>query len=193
MALHQHPARAAGRHRMAGSGFTLVELMVTVAVMAILLGIAVPSYNDATLNSKLNSYANNLAASALAARSEAIKRNAAVTLCVSTDGATCATSGGWEQGWIVMCKTNGNNTCNAAGTSVLVLQREPAAMTGLKITETSGALRLLAFQPTGVGATSASMTVCRAVPLGTTKRTIDISSTGRPVITKASTAVCPTM
>ena len=46
------------------SGFTLIELMVTIAVMALLLAIAVPAFNDATLGGKLSSYANNFVASA---------------------------------------------------------------------------------------------------------------------------------
>ena len=89
--------------RSSPKGFTLIELMVTVAVLMTLLMVAVPSLDDNTLGKKLSSYANNLAASAYFARSEAIKRNALITLCVSSDGTSCAASGGWQQGWIVRC------------------------------------------------------------------------------------------
>jgi len=78
-------------------GFTLVELMIVVAVVAILLGLAVPSFYQVITNMKLTSYANNLVSSTLLARSEAINRNAVVSLCVSTDGMTCG-AGGWEAG-----------------------------------------------------------------------------------------------
>ncbi len=101
--------------RSSPKGFTLVELMVTVAVLVILLMIAVPSLNDATLGKQLGSYANNLAASAYLARSEAIKRNAPITLCASSDGTNCATSGGWQQGWIVRCPSNDGVTCQRTG------------------------------------------------------------------------------
>jgi type IV fimbrial biogenesis protein FimT len=77
-------------------GFTLIELMVTISIMAILLMIAVPSFQNATLGSKLSSFANGLVASAHLARSEAIKRNADVTLCVSNSDGTDGGSGGWE-------------------------------------------------------------------------------------------------
>lgn len=86
-------------------GFTLIELMVTIAVIAILTMVAVPSFSAAMLSNKLAGYANNFVASALLARSEAIKRNVAVTLCRSADLSTCASSGGWQQGWIVMSGT----------------------------------------------------------------------------------------
>jgi type IV fimbrial biogenesis protein FimT len=74
--------------------------MVTISVVAILATIAVPSYNEAMLSSKLNTLANNFVASAQLARSEAIKRNATVALCASSDGISC--TGDWKDGWIVL-------------------------------------------------------------------------------------------
>jgi type IV fimbrial biogenesis protein FimT len=155
-------------------GFTLVELMVTLAVVAILLGLAIPSFNDAILGTKLSTYANSLVASANVARSEAIKRNAAVTMCVSTDGASCA-SGNWDQGWIVL-----------AGTEVII--RQDAAATGFRLTGTASTLT---FQATGVGATVATITACRATPsAGNQERVVSISATGRTSTAKTATGVC---
>jgi len=154
-------------HRRARQiGFTLVELMVTLAVLVILLTIAAPSFQNVTLGSRLSSYANSLVASAHLARSEAIKRNAVVTLCVSSDGTSCG-AGDWAQGWIV----------TAGGT---VFQRQEALATGFKIIGSAG---IVDFQPTGVGATNtpATFKVCRATPsVGSQERVVTIEPSGRP-------------
>jgi type IV fimbrial biogenesis protein FimT len=157
-------------------GFTLVELMVTIAVAAILLALAVPSFYEMSLNSKLKSAANDLAASALLARSEAIKRNATVQLCVSTNGTAC-TTGSWEAGWIVVSGTE-------------VLQYRQAAPSGFKVLANRASIT---FQPSGIGATPGdfSAKVCRATPsVGARERIVDISPTGRPSVTQSATGVC---
>jgi type IV fimbrial biogenesis protein FimT len=171
-------------------GFTLVELMVTIAVAAILLSVAVPSFTDALLGSRLGAYANDIVASTLLARSEAIKRNVIVTVCTSGDGATCAGSGSWEQGWIVACKTSDNINCDPAGGNWLVFQRQQALASGIKITEAAAKIAL-DFQPTGVGSTQAALTVCRSMPTaGNQERVVTISATGRASVTKTTTGIC---
>ena len=192
----RYRSRSDGLVASTARGFTLIELMVTIAIMAILLAIATPSFNDALLSNKLSSYANNLVGSAYASRSEAIKRNAVITLCVSSDGTTCANTGGWEQGWIVMCNSNiSSNICNTAGTSTIVIQRQPPAAAGFRVTGvttgTSTVIRSIDFQPTGVGATPATLTVCRATPsAGSIERVVTISASGRPSVARTTAGVC---
>lgn len=84
-------------------GLTLVELMVTVAVAAIVLAIGVPQLQSLLAGNQVLTVSNGLATSLNFARSEAIKRGMRVTLCPSSDGQQCATNTtpGWEQGWIV--------------------------------------------------------------------------------------------
>ncbi|HYC42398.1 MAG TPA: GspH/FimT family pseudopilin [Noviherbaspirillum sp.] len=174
MCTHCQKAEAEPRRTTREAGVTLIELMVTLSIMAILLGIAMPSIDSAMVGSKVNSYANSLVASSNAARSEAIKRNTAVTMCVSADGASCS-SGGWEQGWIVL-----------AGTDVIV--RQEAASNGFRLT---GTVSSISFQPTGVGATQTTITVCRATPTaGAQERVVSISATGRASTARTHTGVC---
>jgi type IV fimbrial biogenesis protein FimT len=66
------------------TGFTLIELMFTIIVLAVLLGLAVPNFRDFLRNSRLTTTANELLADAHLARTEAVKRRVAVSIC-STD------------------------------------------------------------------------------------------------------------
>ena len=96
-----------GRRAVAG-GFTLVELLVSMAVMAILLTLAVPAFSEAMVSSRLTSVANSFLSHLYLARSEAIKRNGRAVLCKSADGLACSGSGGWHQGWILFHDANNN-------------------------------------------------------------------------------------
>lgn len=159
------------------NGFTLIELMVTVSVMGVLAALAAPSFNEAILSNKLTSYANSFVASATLARSEAIKRNAVVTLCRSseTDDAACASSGGWQQGWIVLVGST-------------VIQRQQPLSTDYRLT---GNAYSISFQPVGVGATPATLTLCRATPsAGRQERDIVVSATGRVSVEKTHVGAC---
>ena len=157
------------------SGFTLLELMVVVAILAIVATLAAPSFSEAILNGRLTSLANNFLASAQLARSEAIKRNAAVTLCRSADGAACAGSGSWSQGWIVI----------VGGT---VLRVQPALPSDFSLAWTTDVV----FQPGGDLATPVTLKLCRIPPSSSGQdRQIRITGTGRTSISRTSTGTCP--
>jgi type IV fimbrial biogenesis protein FimT len=92
-------SQAAGlRH---GSGFTLIELLMTITVASILLAIGVPSFRYVTWANRASGEINGLLGDLQLARGEAIREGQTVTVCASTDGATCSNSVNWETGWIV--------------------------------------------------------------------------------------------
>ncbi|MCW5670617.1 MAG: GspH/FimT family pseudopilin [Hydrogenophaga sp.] len=88
-------------------GVTLIELMVGIALLAILLAIAAPNFQGMTASSRLTSASNELLGSLQQARAQAIRTGARVTVCKSTNGTQCDTTAGagWNQGWIVFQDT----------------------------------------------------------------------------------------
>lgn len=83
-------------------GFTIIELIITLALAAVVLGLAVPSAKHMFLTSSILSINNDVVAALQFARSEAIKRNVPVTVCSSTNGSTCnGADNNWDDGWIV--------------------------------------------------------------------------------------------
>lgn len=98
------------------AGFTLVELIVTIAVLAILLAVAVPSFISSLETNRISSFLQEASGAVRYTRSEAIKRNGVVTICASSDQATC--TGTWNQGWIIFDDANGDG--NRAGSEELL-------------------------------------------------------------------------
>ncbi len=80
-------------------GFTLVELMITVAVFAVVLSVAAPSFNSQLQNNRSLALGDEIASALSYARLEAIKQAKRVTMCASKDGLVCA--GNWNEGFII--------------------------------------------------------------------------------------------
>ncbi len=97
---------------MRAGGFTLVELMVVLAVLAILTTVVVPSMRSMYLQETSTTQTLDFVASLNYTRNEAIKRGAPVIMCKSDDGATCNSDSNWQQGWIVFADTNNNGSLN---------------------------------------------------------------------------------
>jgi len=82
-----------------------MELLMTIAVLAILTTLAVPAFNRFILNNRLAGQANEFVAATQLARSEAIKRGVDVAVCSSDDAAACG--GSFTDGWIVLADPGG--------------------------------------------------------------------------------------
>ncbi len=100
------------------TGLTLIELLIVMAILFILLLVAVPKFKDSTESNKAVSGINAILGDLQLARSEAINRGQIVTLCASTDGATCNTSD-WESGWLVFAENSPANNTVDAGETIL--------------------------------------------------------------------------
>jgi type IV fimbrial biogenesis protein FimT len=88
-------------------GFTIVEMLTVSLIVAILLGIGVPSYKYVGNQNRMSMEVNSLLADLQFARSEALREGKGVTACASTNGTGCTGGATWGTGWLVYSNPNG--------------------------------------------------------------------------------------
>ncbi len=156
-------------------GFTLAELVFTLAIVAGLLGWGLPAFRDVHRNAERTREVNQLVHAIHYARSEAIKRNGVVSLCPSTDGEQCAPAGTpWHKGWIAFVNSDRDSPAERdAGEEILQVFAPWLSGSVLANRHT------LSFRPFGQMGVTASFTFCD-VRGARAARAVIISQTGRP-------------
>ena len=128
------------------SGFTLVELAITVLIIGILGGWAVPAIKNLFMNNSMVSATNSLVADITYARSEAIKRNTAVTICPSTDQTSCSGTSDWSTGWIIFWDSNKNQVVDGSDKVVRVGDKVGTAIVSNGPTKSSSGIAITAYR-----------------------------------------------
>jgi type IV fimbrial biogenesis protein FimT len=103
------------------TGFSLTELMIVVAIVAILLAIGIPSFRYVTNANRASAEVNGLLGDLMYARAEAVREGTPVVVCTSADLQSCGTATTWQGGWII-CVANPAGTCDNT-TTVLRVQK----------------------------------------------------------------------
>lgn len=166
-------------------GFTLIELMVTVALAAIVLTLGVPSFREMIQNNRLVTQTNDFVSALNLARSEAIKRGVRVTLCKSANGENCTGKGGYHQGWIIFVDPNNNATVDSGE---IIIRISGAISGSATLTGNTNLADYISYTAEGMtkltsGAFQAgTLTIC----ISPKARGIVISNTGRARVTEAT-------
>jgi type IV fimbrial biogenesis protein FimT len=160
-------------------GVTLVELMATTAISAVILGAAAPSFVDSVRANKARSTTQQLTGLLNDARSEAMKRNIPVLVCPSTTGTSCMSSWlaqAWRLRTIIVCyDADGDGACDASTTEAPnpIRTRAPADST---VTVT-GPLAAVRFN--GMGATASAISFSVSAGNGSDQASsISVATTG---------------
>ena len=170
---------------MLRNGFTLIELMVTIAIAAILLALAVPSFRALLIANQMTAQTNDLVSDLAFARSEAIKRGVTVTACFANTPTTCGAGNIWTQGWIVF--VDAGTTGDSTGDTIL---RSHEALRGNNTLVNNGAsagTHFISYFPSGTVDVRESFTFCNPGSVG---RVVAVNASGR-VNTTPTPLVCP--
>ena len=163
-------------------GFTIVELMISVLILALLMGIGIPAFESTIQNNRMTSNLNAFITSLNQARSEAVKQNQEVVVCTSTNGTSCAGNTNWENGWVVFVDRDGDgaiddgNACGSGATDDCILSVQEALDGTLTLRSTGTSI---SYFGSGASNGADTFTVCDDRGANEAKAVI-VSSTGRP-------------
>ena len=187
------------------SGFSLIELLVVVVILAIAVAVAAPSMGAMISNNRIQGAASDLYADLTLARGTAAAKGQRVTICQSSDSATCTGASTWQSGWIVFVDADGNGTFEGptstptAGNDILIKAHEavninltvapysaagsPPALTSSNTTVTS-----VRYRPSGptTSTTALGFRICQN---GYANRDIVINTLGKVTASTSTTPI----
>jgi len=156
------------------TGLTLIELLLTMAILAILTTVAVPGFSNLVLNTRMTAHVNRFVHDIHLAKQSAHRRMQPVALCKSLNGRQCAHDAEWHDGWLVFVNID-HDRPPQVDPDEPILAANPAFDSGSII----GNRRAFIFRAFEVRSTNGTLTFCdRRGP--DTARAVIVSYTGRP-------------
>lgn len=177
---HYHPNPGTSR---AQAGFTAIELLASMAVLALVTALAVPSFRDFLQNNRAAEQSNALVGAVALARNEAVTRGSPVSVCASEDGETCSGDNDWSTGWIVF--TDAQAPTGEVNDPDTVLRALPALESDSVLT---GSASVLPFNASGFLSSAAGVTFTLDVPdcTGNNNRNISVNLQGRAALSRVA-------
>jgi type IV fimbrial biogenesis protein FimT len=174
-----------GRYRQ--GAWTLVEVLIILAVVSILITAAVPPMQDFITHNRMSTAVNTFISSLYLARSEAVKRAQNVKVCPTTDYVKCTGGSDWDPGWMVFLDVNDNDSVDLI--SDVVLQQNPALPSRFRIIGSGGRSDAV-FHSTGHAAGSNNtFKFCDTREVANTRK-VYLSNEGRIRLEHMTTSGC---
>jgi type IV fimbrial biogenesis protein FimT len=172
-------------------GFTLVELLVTLTVTALLMALAAPTFRTLLLKRSVQAAADALVSDLRLARSEAVKRSATVSVCSSVDGASCGNGAAWQGGWIVFVDADGDGSLDADD-AILRVQGAWRAVASIASANPGNDRPFFVFQATGLAraATQTFFITPTGQAVADLTRLVCVSSQGRAALRASGAEAC---
>lgn len=180
--------------RNPAQGFSLIELLVVLAVMAVFTAQAVPSLITLVSNLQVCSTANALAQGLSLARSEAIKRNARVVICKSRSGRMCEPTASWRDGWLIFLDSDNDGQ---VGQGDVVIRQQAGLAHGMVVDTNGPVANYVSYTSLGTsrytsgGFQAGKFTVCQQSAEATVAQDIHLGSTGRARVMERGISRCP--
>ena len=178
---------------MRNKGFSLIELMVTVAIAGIVAVTAVPSFNTTIERNRIISERDELAGHLRLARSTAVASNGTVVVCASSDKNSCNKTGDWEAGWIVFIKSGSDVSTYSSSSDQLLKVSE--GIDDINTLTWDGGGSEIAFDGDGNARSSGTFTFCGSSASDNLAKALILYKTGsmRPGIDNNSNGISEDM
>jgi type IV fimbrial biogenesis protein FimT len=167
-------------------GFTILELLIGLSILAITMAISVPSFITLISDNRISGNSNDLVSSLLLAKAESAARAAPVTICKkNVAGTGCLTTGNWQQGWLVFSDVNGDGSLNGGDN---VISNHEALDARITFIGTAGVADFITFRPSGTTSIASTevMIMCDDRGFAASAKGILITITGRGSVMKAN-------
>lgn len=165
------------------TGITIIELLIVIAIGAILASLAAPSFTSFINNTTQSSAMTQLTSDLNRARGEAIKRNSRVLICArNTAGTDCVNGASWQSGWLICYDADQNASCDTApvdGSNPNPIAVHAPVSSKLTLLGSNNALNPIRFNPSGTqGAGGAATLTLNGTWGGATAKVVNIAATG---------------